>query len=80
MSEARLLLKSLLAIGANTAIFSGINAMLFRPLPGTREPERLYHINPSNEGGRIAYAQYVDLQARSHALEVVAAHHSGDGI
>jgi predicted permease len=68
-----------LGIGANTAIFSGVNAMLFRPPPGTREPERLYHINPGNEDGRIAYAYYADLLARSHAFEGIAVHHNREG-
>ena len=61
-----------LGIGANTAIFSGINAVLLRPLPATREPERLYYINVKGRG--VAYAEYEDFQARSRSMEGLAAY------
>jgi predicted permease len=61
-----------LGIGANTAIFSGINAVLFRPLPATREPERL--CNVTIKGRDMAYAEYEDFQARSRLLEGLAAY------
>src|SRR5262245_43193748 len=61
-----------LGIGANTAIFSGINAVLFRPLPATREPERLCKV--TIKGRDMAYAEYEDFQARSRLLEGLAAY------
>ena len=46
-----------LAIGANTAIFSLVNAVLLRPLP-IREPDRLVQITRLTPDGRPANVSY----------------------
>jgi putative ABC transport system permease protein len=66
-----------LGIGANTAIFSVVNAVLFRPLP-FREPERLVWIANSGTGGMSAMttrvANYMDWRKENRSFEDLAAY------
>jgi putative ABC transport system permease protein len=71
------LLTLVLGIGANTAIFSVVNAVLLRPMPFV-DPGRLVSVRESNPQGRkdnVANPQNVaDWQKRNHSFEKIAAY------
>jgi putative ABC transport system permease protein len=64
-----------LGIGANTAIFSVVNAVLLRPLPFT-EPERILWIGGwagSDKEQGVTPADFLDYQEQSQSFEPLAA-------
>jgi len=66
-----------LGVGATTAIFSVVNAVMLRPLPFT-EPDRLVRIWESNvERGRptfaVSHPNFLDWRSQSRAFESLAA-------
>jgi len=63
-----------LGIGANTAIFSVVNAVLLRPLP-YQESERLLFLNeksPVLDEMSISYPNYQDWKTQNHVFEAIA--------
>src|SRR3954467_9270675 len=70
-----------LGIGANTAIFSVVNAVLLRPLPFP-DSDALMSVFESDSGrglrGSYSYPNFFDLRDQNHVFEHLAAYHDGD--
>jgi putative ABC transport system permease protein len=64
-----------LGIGANTAIFTVVNAVLLEPLP-YHQPENLAMVWNAWTGGQgtISFREYLDCKQRSRAFDDLAAH------
>ena len=73
-----------LGIGANTAIFSVVNAVLFRPLPFA-DPERIVRLYVTSEwsrdgsGGTFSHPNFLDFRERSRSLQYVAGYVGSGG-
>lgn len=69
-----------LAIGASTAIFSFVNALLIRPFP-FRDPEQLVEIRSIRGGqpGKLSMVEILDIKEQAASLESIAAHTTGQG-
>jgi putative ABC transport system permease protein len=63
-----------LGIGANSAIFSVVNAVLLRPLPFP-EPDRLVLVAQTWEGHPVVYSpqNFLDVEAQSRSFQGLAA-------
>ena len=74
--SAVIILSLAIGIGANTAIFSVINALLLHPL-NYYQPDRLVNLWLSSPGTGIAQdwispGEYLDIKAQSHVFEELA--------
>src|SRR5262245_22553936 len=69
-----------LGIGANTAIFSVVNAVLLRPLPFA-EPERLvwfWDTQPQFPTASVSLPDFLDWKEQNRSFEHLAAYQSGN--
>src|SRR5271170_2153165 len=67
-----------LGIGANTAIFSVVNAELLRPLP-YRDPGQLVRVATANArlhtvSGAVSYPDFADWRSQNHVFQDIAAY------
>jgi predicted permease len=67
-----------LGIGANTTVFSIVDAVLLRPLPYV-QPQRLVEVKASQEQhfetSNVSYPDFFDWRAQNHSFERIVAYH-----
>src|SRR5258708_1147203 len=78
-----IILSLAIGIGANTAIFSVVNALLLKPLPYP-DPDRLAVLWLRSPGINIPQdwpspGQYIDIQNENHSFEEMSISHGNTG-
>ncbi|HTG16579.1 MAG TPA: ABC transporter permease, partial [Blastocatellia bacterium] len=73
-----------LGIGANTAIFSVVNAVLLKPLPFV-DPARLMIVYETNQQrgttrSSVSYPNFADWRDQNHVFERMSSYHNSDFI
>jgi predicted permease len=64
-----------IGIGASTTIFSWIDAVLMRPLPGAADPQRLVTLESVTDNGEVvpnSYPDYIDFRDRLKLFDGIA--------
>ena len=62
-----------LGIGVNALVFSVVNGLVLRPLPGVSDPDRFVFLQNGQIVGQ-SYPNYVDLRDRSTGFDSLAAY------
>lgn len=63
-------------IGVNTAVFSWIQAIVLKPIPGVADSGRFYHVEPKADSGSYpgaSWIEYRDLNARLSSIDQLVA-------
>ncbi|MEO5742342.1 MAG: ABC transporter permease, partial [Vicinamibacterales bacterium] len=63
-------------IGVNTAVFSWIQAIVLKPIPGVDDSGSFYHVEPRSDTGTFpgtSWTEYRDLTARLSSLDQLVA-------
>ncbi|MBY0497677.1 MAG: ABC transporter permease [Cyanobacteria bacterium] len=59
-------------IGVNTTVFSWIQAILLKPIPGVDDSGSFYHVEPKSDTGSypgMSWAEYQDLKPRLRSID-----------
>lgn len=59
-------------IGVNTAVFSWIESIILKPIPGVDDSRLFYHVNPKSDTGTypgMSWAEYRDLKPRLSSID-----------
>jgi predicted permease len=79
-----------IGVGVNAGLFSAVDALLLRPVPGVGHPEQVVEVGRSNQGhgfDTFAYPDFLDLRAQvgafasaaAYALDIFAYSDGGEG-